>query len=616
MTDVKISQLPAATTPLAGTELVPIVQGGVTKQVAIGGTISASQIINTPSGTLAATTVQAAINEIVSDNAASSGSSLVGFLQSGTGAVATTVQAKLRESVSVNDFGAVGDGVADDTAAIQAALNVAGDGFEVKFLSDEYKITSGLTCNANNLTLTGAGGYSKSMITCAVASTQMLTIGGYGFKMQNLALRGDGGSNGSGATVKGIRFVRSDATKDIDSQVLDSSITGMAECIYVKGTNLLLSRNAFSSSLLGVNFIRNSTDESRGLRVVGNRFHSMGTIGLSAKCVVLNADAFDCEVKDNFADNIYSFYEGPINGINVDGNSCYRVSGPCINVLTATYTTQQRCGSVSENTIFCNAPSYVGSAITLRMQNAQAVGNSVIGPREYGIQMLSTTGSIISHNTIVAPNYNSAVDGSIYDGIYADGGSTANFITNNHIRSTGVSARSALNITSSDNIVGPHWIDSTYATPYYSQLPTLATNNSGIGIKKAPSTSKVLDAIGRVINVQQPDAVSANPVEYQAAFTVSGVEKQSASIKFPVQSSSAGAEKVNAEIWVMSNGTLTKQFTFYWNGGFTLTALSAAPSGPVTYQIAMSDGTVGTASWGASGAGLYRYSGSAWVFVG
>jgi hypothetical protein len=47
----------------------------------------------------------------------------------GAGAVATNVQDKLRETVSVKDFGAVGDGVTNDTAAIRnaaAAANTAG----------------------------------------------------------------------------------------------------------------------------------------------------------------------------------------------------------------------------------------------------------------------------------------------------------------------------------------------------------------------------------------------------------------------------------------------------------------------------------------------------------
>lgn len=55
--------------------------------------------------------------------AASGGSNLVGFLQSGTGAVARTAQAKMRETISVSDFGVVGDGVVDDTAALLLAIN-------------------------------------------------------------------------------------------------------------------------------------------------------------------------------------------------------------------------------------------------------------------------------------------------------------------------------------------------------------------------------------------------------------------------------------------------------------------------------------------------------------
>lgn len=56
--------------------------------------------------------------------------SVITFLQAGTGAVTRTMQDKLRDTISVTDFGAVGDGATDDSAAIAlanaAAASLAG----------------------------------------------------------------------------------------------------------------------------------------------------------------------------------------------------------------------------------------------------------------------------------------------------------------------------------------------------------------------------------------------------------------------------------------------------------------------------------------------------------
>jgi hypothetical protein len=93
-------------------------------------------------------------SDLATNLAASSGSSLIGFLQAGTGAVATTVQAKLRESISVKDFGATGDGVTNDTAAFVAASAAitANDGGHLIIPAGTYIVGSQTFAGA-----TGAG---------------------------------------------------------------------------------------------------------------------------------------------------------------------------------------------------------------------------------------------------------------------------------------------------------------------------------------------------------------------------------------------------------------------------------------------------------------------------
>jgi hypothetical protein len=66
----------------------------------------------------------------------------VNFIQSYTGSVTRTVLSKERDMVSVKDFGAVGDGVADDTAAIQLAIDQVGSSSAIFFPRGTYKTTS------------------------------------------------------------------------------------------------------------------------------------------------------------------------------------------------------------------------------------------------------------------------------------------------------------------------------------------------------------------------------------------------------------------------------------------------------------------------------------------
>jgi hypothetical protein len=89
------------------------------------------------------------------------------FLQAGSGAVQRTVQSKLRDVVSVKDFGAVGDGVADDTAAIQAAM-AAANGKALYFLTGTYKTTSATFSSLSNMLIFGDGFSSVIQVSTAI----------------------------------------------------------------------------------------------------------------------------------------------------------------------------------------------------------------------------------------------------------------------------------------------------------------------------------------------------------------------------------------------------------------------------------------------------------------
>lgn len=165
----------------------------------------------------------------------------------GTGAVSTNVQAKLRESVSVKDFGAVGDGVTDDSAAIQAAIEaVRNSGGGV------VNIPAG-TFKANDLvlytgiSLVGAGGRATILIPNATDNTKLISVYSLSFSPPAEGLQ-------AFITIQGL-FLSGVATKNSTSNQhgiwLEPALLGVADATPIIGISNVIIENVVVSNMSG-----------------------------------------------------------------------------------------------------------------------------------------------------------------------------------------------------------------------------------------------------------------------------------------------------------------------------------------------------------------------------
>lgn len=304
---------------------------------------------------------------------ASSGSSLISFLQAGSGAVARTVQSKLRDTVSVLDFGATGNGTTDDAAAF---ANAAARGLPLRVPAGTYRIGSQVTFPAGSyligdgientiiaadddvspflwteasLSDINGGGISGMTIKGNGAAVKLVTVNNiWGFHAFACRIYGET------SVFRGIEIQRQSFECKIDS----CRITDVAEaCIYLNEIS-----GAIPNGCMIVNCDLNNEDGGYGIydegsntKILGNWFECTAPAGATA---VVYSTGSPKITNNNFSgstDGSYVIQLVATTGAQVLGNSIAVTGGAGV------YTTGSY-GSISNNTF---AIDYATDVITV-----------------------------------------------------------------------------------------------------------------------------------------------------------------------------------------------------------------------------------------------------------
>ncbi len=346
----------------------------------------------------------------------------VTYTPAGTGAVQTTVQAKLRESVSVKDFGAVGDGVTDDTTAIQAAIDSLGnDGGTILFPEGVYVISA--TLNLTKKThLIGDGGYFLNQFT-----DNTYTVGGTTIKLKTgsntdmLKVQLDSASTGddyrSHCSIRNIHFfgnrsdAQSPATRDNNTSGNGIVISGVR---YVTLENVIVTKCAEDGVVIQSHDYGSGAKSSNNLDIRGCAFHSNYGRGILAAggdnimlgCTIgyngnsgISASGFglinNCLVWDNLGAGVFvasttetpvlvgnKIYDNDLSGINIGSTDGHAVITGNMILRNGGGTTS---GAENKSGIYIASTRTSGIIIS-----GNEIGNNTGTSQEYGVYFNSS----------------------------------------------------------------------------------------------------------------------------------------------------------------------------------------------------------------------------------
>jgi hypothetical protein len=181
------------------------------------------------------------------------------YNQGAAGAVTQTVTARLQQSISVKDFGAVGDGahMAADTAGLQAAVAAAASSGKAVYVpAGNYLLdnsTAAAISGAQNVLIYGDG--PSSSLACQTVGTNycIASTGATGFGLENLSI-----SFGPAATTRSSGYaidIQSCTNCVLDGLTLnngDLSGIRLASSVHTQMHNIAIS-NFFANGLFSIN---------------------------------------------------------------------------------------------------------------------------------------------------------------------------------------------------------------------------------------------------------------------------------------------------------------------------------------------------------------------------